>query len=70
MPQYLTVAHLIAQLQSVDPNLRIRIAVNPDWAFAHYIGTDVVVHDGIAYLAEDGQDSYLPAAVRDELAWA
>ncbi|MDH6145524.1 hypothetical protein P3T35_007579 [Kitasatospora sp. GP30] len=69
MPQYFTVAHLIARLQNLDPNLQVRLAVNPDFAFAHYIGSDVVVHNGTAYIGEDGQEGYLPAAVRDELAW-
>ncbi|MFD7908584.1 hypothetical protein ACFV4G_40875 [Kitasatospora sp. NPDC059747] len=70
MPQYLTVAHLIAQLQNLDPSLRVRIAVNPDFPFSHLLASNVVVHDGLAYLAEDGQEGYLPHPVRDELAWS
>ncbi|MEV0537938.1 hypothetical protein [Kitasatospora sp. NPDC050463] len=70
MPQYFTVRDLLAQLQNLDPNLRVRLAVNPDFPFAHYVGTDVVVHDGIAYIGEDGQDGYLPHAVSNHLAWA
>jgi hypothetical protein len=69
MSQHLTVRHLLAQLRNLDPNLVVRLAVNPDWPFAHYAGTDVVVHDGIAYVCEDGQDCYLSPAVRDHLAW-
>ncbi|MFF2954069.1 hypothetical protein ACFVVU_22345 [Kitasatospora sp. NPDC057965] len=70
MPQYFTVGHLIARLRDLDPSLRLRLAVSPDFPFAHYVGTDVIVHDGIAYLGEDGQEGYLPPAVRDQLAWA
>ncbi|MEU6815514.1 hypothetical protein [Streptomyces sp. NPDC046860] len=70
MPHYLTVGHLLRQLQNLDPDLPIRLAVNPDWPFAHYLDTDVVVGDGMAFIAEDGQEGYLPAAVRDALAWA
>ncbi|MFJ9841716.1 hypothetical protein ACIRYZ_14835 [Kitasatospora sp. NPDC101155] len=70
MPQYLTVAHLIAQLQNLDPNLRVRLAVNPDWPFSHLLASNVAVHNGLVYLAEDGQEGYLPTAVREELAWA
>ncbi|MFG2919047.1 hypothetical protein ACGF0D_39985 [Kitasatospora sp. NPDC048298] len=70
MPQYLTVAHLIAQLQDLDPNLHVRLAVNPDWPFSHLPAGTVVVHDGVVYLPEDGQEGYLPTAVREELAWA
>ncbi|MER6546770.1 hypothetical protein [Streptomyces sp. NPDC001250] len=70
MPHYLTVGHLLRQLQNLDPDLPIRLAVNPDWPFTHYLGTDVVVRDGRAFIAEDGQEDYLPAAVRNALAWA
>ncbi|MGW3179524.1 hypothetical protein ACWDD9_09690 [Kitasatospora sp. NPDC001119] len=69
MPQHFTVAHLIAQLQNLDPTLQVRLAVNPDFSFAHYVGADVVVHNGTAYIGEDGQEGYLPPAVRDHLAW-
>lgn len=69
MPQYLTVGHLLHQLQNIDPGLPIRMAVNPDWPFAHYLGTDVVVQDGIAFIADDGQEGYLPTPVREALTW-
>ncbi|MER5613927.1 hypothetical protein [Streptomyces sp. NPDC002215] len=70
MPQYLTVGHLLRQLQELDPNLPIRLAVNPDFPFAHYVGAEVVVRDGTAFIADDGQEGYLPAAVGDALTWA
>ncbi|MGC5564822.1 hypothetical protein ACPYPG_18570 [Streptomyces sp. FR-108] len=71
MPHYLTVGHLLHQLQNLDdPNLPIRLAVNPDWPFTHYLGTDVVVRDGVAFIVDDGQEGYLPPAVRDALAWS
>ncbi|MDX3585586.1 hypothetical protein [Streptomyces europaeiscabiei] len=70
MPHYLTVGHLLRQLQNLDPNLPIRLAVNPDWPFTHYLGTDVIVRDGVAFIADDGQEDYLPPAVRGALAWA
>ncbi|MFI9626460.1 hypothetical protein [Streptomyces sp. NPDC052042] len=70
MPHYLTVGHLLRQLQELDPNLPIRLAINPDFPFTHYVGTDVVVRDGMAFIADTGQEGYLPAAVRDALAWA
>ncbi|MEU9397357.1 hypothetical protein AB0D86_46160 [Streptomyces sp. NPDC048324] len=69
MPHYLTVGHLLHQLQNLDPDLPVRLAVNPDWPFTHYLGTDVVVRDGVAFIADDGQEDYLPRAVRDALAW-
>ncbi|MFD7735947.1 hypothetical protein ACFV6F_36860 [Kitasatospora phosalacinea] len=70
MPHYLTVEQLIAALQGLDPHLRVRLAVNPDWPYAHFVSTDVVVHNGVAYIGEDGQDHYLPPAVTEHLAWA
>ncbi|MFI9273976.1 hypothetical protein ACIGXM_25195 [Kitasatospora sp. NPDC052896] len=69
MPQYLTVGHLLRQLQNIDPGLPIRLAVNPDWPFTHYVGADIVVQDGDAFIADDGQEGYLPPAVRDALTW-
>ncbi|WP_406162246.1 hypothetical protein OG298_37180 [Streptomyces sp. NBC_01005] len=70
MPHYLTVGHLLRQLQELDPNLPIRLAVTPDFPSTHYVGAEVVVRDGTAFIADDGQEGYLPAAVRDALAWA
>ncbi|MFJ5938581.1 hypothetical protein [Streptomyces sp. NPDC093071] len=70
MPQYLTVGHLLRQFQDLDPRLPVRLAVNPDFPFAHYVGAEVVVRDGMVFIAEDGQEGYLPARARDALAWA
>ncbi|MFE3860264.1 hypothetical protein ACFXPT_07490 [Streptomyces goshikiensis] len=70
LAQYLTVGHLLRQLQDLDPSLPIRLAVNPDFPFAHYVGAEVVVRDGRAFIADDGQEDYLPAGARDALAWA
>ncbi|MER6382490.1 hypothetical protein [Streptomyces sp. NPDC001127] len=70
MPRYLTVGHLLRQLQGLDPNLPIRLAINPDFPFTHYLGAEVVVRDGKAFIADDGQEDYLPRAVSDTLAWA
>jgi hypothetical protein len=70
VPASFTVRNLISQLENLDPNLRIRLAVNPDFPFAYFVGAEVVVHNGLAYIGEDGQDGYLPPAVREHLAWA
>ncbi|MEU8507183.1 hypothetical protein AB0C40_21110 [Streptomyces brevispora] len=70
MPSYLTVGHLLRQLQDLDPSLPIRLAINPDFPFTHYLGAEVVVRDGKAFIADDGQEDYLPATVSDALAWA
>ncbi|XXZ48106.1 hypothetical protein AAGT00_04775 [Streptomyces cavourensis] len=70
MPQYLTVSHLLRQLQDLDPNLPIRLAVNPDFPFTHYLAAEVVVRDGKAFIADDGQEDYLPPTVCDALTWS
>lgn len=70
MPAYLTVGHLLRQLQDLDPNLPIRLAINPDFPFTHYLGTKVVVRDGTAFIADDGQEGYLPVEVSNALDWA
>ncbi|WP_425423851.1 hypothetical protein [Streptomyces catenulae] len=70
VPHYLTVGHLLRQLQALDPNLPVRLAVNPDFPFTHYLAAKVVVRDGKAFIADDGQEDYLPAEVSDALAWA
>lgn len=69
MPQDLTVGYLLQQLQDLDPNLQVRLAVNPDFPFAHFLGASIVISGGAVFLAEDGQEGYLPAGVRDALAW-
>ncbi|MFG3199854.1 hypothetical protein ACGFYT_27395 [Streptomyces sp. NPDC048208] len=70
MPKYLTVGHLLRQLQELDHSLPIRLAIHPDFPFTHYVGAEIVVQDGMAFIADDGQEDYLPAGVRDALAWA
>jgi hypothetical protein len=69
VPHDLTVGYLIQQLQDLDPNLRVRLAVNPDFPFAHFVGASIVISDGVVFIAEDGQEGYLPPGVRDALAW-
>ncbi|MFJ5019335.1 hypothetical protein [Streptomyces griseoluteus] len=70
MPKYLTIGHLLHQLQDLDPDQPIRLAINPDFPFAQYVGAHVIVHNGTAFIADDGQEDYLAAGVRDALDWA
>ncbi len=69
MPAWQTVGHLLHQLNDLDPELPIRLAVNPDFPFTHYLGAKIVVRDGRAFIADDGQEDYLPAAVSNALGW-
>jgi hypothetical protein len=70
VPHDLTVGYLLQQLQDLDPNLKIRLAVNPDFPFAHFLGASIVISDGVVFIAEDGQEGYLPVGVSDLLSWA
>jgi len=53
-PRYLTVGHLLHQFQDLDPSLPIRLAINPDFPFVHYLGAEVAVPDGKAFIAACG----------------
>ncbi|SFC59369.1 hypothetical protein [Streptomyces aidingensis] len=73
MPKSLTVGQLIHQLDVFDHDLPVRLAINPDWPFAHLVGRVVEDQgdDGPAvFIAEDGQEGYLPPSVRTELDWS
>lgn len=47
MPHHLTVGYLLNRLKDLDPNLRVRLAVNPDFPFAHFVGASIVISDGL-----------------------
>ncbi|GAA1890630.1 hypothetical protein GCM10009753_19150 [Streptantibioticus ferralitis] len=68
MSRSLTVGQLIRQLEEMDADLPVRLAVNPDWPFSHYAGR-VLNADGTAFIAEDGQEGYLPRTVSTLLDW-
>lgn len=73
MSRTLTVGQLIHQLQTLDQDQPVFLAINPDWPFAHRISQALAVTDGPAsavYIADNGQEGYLPSAVRTELDWS
>ncbi|MFI0808188.1 hypothetical protein [Streptomyces echinatus] len=67
-----TVRQLIRQLQAVDPDRPVYLAINPDWPQAHRVGRVIQISDsdGAVYLAENGQEDVLPPEVRAQLSWA
>ncbi|MEU2894230.1 hypothetical protein EQK42_07205 [Streptomyces albidoflavus] len=69
MPKHLTVGHLLRDLQRLDPSLPVRLAINPDFPFAHYVGAKIVVHEGKAFISDDGQDDYLSAGASNAFGW-
>ncbi|MFF2503533.1 hypothetical protein ACFVTY_09175 [Streptomyces sp. NPDC058067] len=74
LPKATTVGQLIHQLQALDPNLPVYLAVNPDWPFAHRIGSVLEDHpafgDGAVYITEDGQQEVLCPGIRAQLDWS
>lgn len=73
MTHALTVGQLLHQLETLDHELPVYLAINPDWPFAHRIGPIVALATpphGAVYIAEDGQAGFLPPTVRRELAWS
>lgn len=72
MPYQLTVTQLIHRLQALDPDLPVYLAVNPDWPYAHRIGSVIEISgaNGAVYIAENGQADVLPPDARTQLDWA
>ncbi|MCD2468677.1 hypothetical protein MBT42_34655 [Streptomyces sp. MBT42] len=72
MSHDVTVRQLIHQLQGVDPDLPVHLAINPDWPQVHRIGRAIEItgQNSAVYLAEDGQEGVLPPEVRAQLDWA
>lgn len=73
MPNHITVGQFMHQLQTMDPDLPLLLAINPDWPHSHHVGRVVEGHgpNGPAlYVAENGQEGVLPPEVRQDLDWA
>ncbi|MGK5496708.1 hypothetical protein [Streptomyces sp. URMC 125] len=68
-----TVRQLIRRLRTYDPDAVIRLAVNPDFPFAHFLGdlTEAQDEDGrpAVFLGEAGQQGFLPPYVAQTLTW-
>lgn len=75
----MTVQDLIDVLEDMDnPEAKIRLAMQPRWAFEYTIGEVVealVAEDGsedeetVVYIGEGSQTRYLPGVVFQELGW-
>lgn len=58
-----TVAEIIEHLSRFAPDISVRLAINPEFPFAHTLG-DIVLgvgHDGrpVVFLGESGQTGFL-----------
>ncbi|MFF4285636.1 hypothetical protein ACFY0R_09950 [Streptomyces sp. NPDC001633] len=73
MDQDTTVAQLIERLSTCNPDAVVRLAIAPDFPFAHYLGRVVEGRDEdgaeAIFLAEGGQQYYLPFPVAAALSW-
>ncbi|WP_412078823.1 hypothetical protein ACLF6K_36060 [Streptomyces xanthophaeus] len=68
-----TVAEIIEHLSRYAPDTPVRLAVNPEFPFAHALGVIVlgIGHDGrpVVYIGESGQAGFLPALTAQDLGW-
>ena len=73
----MTVAELLHELENIDPDAEVRLAVQPRWPFEYSVREVAVVEvnspkneDKVTvYLAEGEQLGYLPGNVKDALGW-
>jgi hypothetical protein len=68
----MTVGELIERLSALDPASDVRLAINPDFPFAHTIG-DITTSDENrhhrVFIAESGHQQHLPVEVAQALGW-
>lgn len=75
----MTVQELIDELEMMDPNAEVRLAMQPSWPFEYSIDQiaevsvvnkfDEEVEKKVLYLSEGSQLGYLPGHVGEELGW-
>lgn len=65
----MTVADLIAKLERMNPEAKVRGAVQPKWPFEHRIQEVVETSDGTCWIAIGDQVDYLPGEAQTALGW-
>ncbi|MER0443035.1 hypothetical protein ABR738_00340 [Streptomyces sp. Edi4] len=65
----MTVAELIEQLEGVDPDAPIRLAMQPRYPFEYTIGQVVEAEDGTCWIGEGEQVGYLSEDATNALEW-
>lgn len=73
----MTVQDLIDTLSEMNPEAKVRLAMQPSWAMEYTIGRIVEVVDDpespnsdcTVYLSEGNQEGYLPGVAQEELGW-
>ncbi|WP_327303619.1 hypothetical protein OG730_08370 [Streptomyces sp. NBC_01298] len=68
-----TAAEIIEHLSRYAPDTPVRMAINPEFPYAHTLGGIVLGmgHDGrpVIYIGEAGQVGFLPALTAQDLGW-
>ncbi|WP_225847250.1 hypothetical protein [Streptomyces sp. HPF1205] len=68
----MTVGELIERLSAYDPAGDVRLAINPDFPFAHTIGAITATTENgeqTVFTGESGHQTHLPVAVAQVLGW-
>lgn len=68
----MTVGELIERLSAYDPASDIRLAINPDFPFAHTTGGITATTESgkqTVFIADSGHQTHLPLAVAQALGW-
>lgn len=63
-----TVGSLIAELQRFDPELEVRLAIQPRMPQEHTVGV-VAEADGIVWIGEAERQGYAADEVAEQLGW-
>jgi hypothetical protein len=67
-----TIGELIDRLSAYDRTSHVRLAINPDFPFAHTIGDITASGETgcqVVFIAETGQQEYIAPAVAQALGW-
>ncbi|MEC4019688.1 hypothetical protein [Streptomyces sp. H27-D2] len=69
----ITVGEFIDRLSAYDRDAVLRLAINPHFPMAHRVGDLIEATDAagrpVVFLAETGQQDYLPPTVAQALTW-
>jgi len=67
-----TVGELIERLSTFDPASYVRLAINPDFPFAHGVGDITASNESgrqTVFIGETGHQEHLPVPVAQALGW-
>jgi hypothetical protein len=67
----MTVSELVEQLQEMNPDAEVCLAMQPQWSFEYSVKNDLVESDDHekVYLAEQDQTGYLDSEISEKLGW-